>query len=92
VVWHDAADRLEGFQICYDFGRGEHALTWWPGSGFTHAAIDSGEGAGGSQKLTPILVHDGAVPWAELTTRFADCSALEPALRDLVTARLAARG
>lgn len=93
VVWHDAENRLEGFQLCYDFGHGEHALTWRPGAGFAHAAIDSGEAHGGSHKLTPVLVPDGAVPWSELRTRFAERSAdLEPALRDLVAQRLAARG
>ncbi len=92
VVWHDAADRLEGFQICYDFGRGEHALTWRPGAGFAHSFVDDGDTFDGGAKLTPILVPDGAVPWAELTKRFAERSGtLEPALRELVSARLAAK-
>ena len=92
VVWHDAADRMEGFQICYDFGRGEHALTWRPDSGFAHSAVDTGDDFQGGAKLTPILVPDGAVPWAELAARFAERSdTLEPPLRELVTARLAAK-
>jgi hypothetical protein len=42
--------------------------------------------------VTPILVPDGGVPWADLTQRFAECStSLEPALREQVTTRLNAR-
>ena len=93
VVWHDAADRLEGFQFCYDFGQGEHALTWRPGVGFAHSLVDTGddlEQAGGKQ--TPILLPDGAVPWAALGAKFAERSAtLEPELRQLISDRLAAR-
>lgn len=92
IVWHDAAGGLEGFQLCYDFGRGEHALTWRPGAGFAHNAVDSGDVRGGGYKLTPILIPDGVVPWAELVARFAERSGtLEPQLRELVTTRLAAR-
>ncbi|MEY2878560.1 MAG: hypothetical protein RLZZ15_940 [Verrucomicrobiota bacterium] len=43
VVWHDAAGAVSGFQICYDFGTGEHALTWRSGQGFEHAEVDSGD-------------------------------------------------
>ena len=93
IVWHDATDRVEGFQLCYDFGRGEHALTWRPGVGFAHSAVDSGDIRGGGHKLTPILVPVGAVPWSEIATRFAERSAsLDSELRDWVAGRLAARG
>lgn len=92
VVWQDQADRVEGFQICYNLGRGEHALTWRPGLGFVHSVVDDGDQREGGGKLTPILVPDGAVPWVELTARFAERgTTLEPALRELVGTRLAAR-
>lgn len=91
IVWYDAAGAVEGWQICYDLGSGEHALTWRTAVGFAHNAVDSGS-TGPFSNLTPILVPDGSVPWADLTQRFAGCSAsLEPALRDQVTARLNAR-
>jgi len=88
IVWYDAGGAIDGFQLCYNFGRGEHALTWRRASGFAHNAVDSGSG-GPFSNLTPILIPDGSVPWAELKARFDACSAtLEPALRDLVVARL----
>lgn len=91
VVWFDAQDAIEGYQICYDFGNGEHALTWRPGSGFSHSGVDDGEGAMFA-KMTPILVPDGAVPWCAVAERFAKTSGmLEPRLRELVGGTLAAR-
>jgi hypothetical protein len=93
VVWQDAAGALEGFQLCYDLGRGEHALTWRPGAGFVHSAVDSGDNfEGAAVKQTPILVPDGAVPWRELAARFAERSGtIEAQLRELVSTRLAAK-
>ena len=91
VVWLDARDAVEGYQICYDFGRGEHALTWRPRSGFVHSGVDDGESAMFS-KMTPILVPDGAVPWGLLEQKFAEkAGLLEPHLRELVSGTLAAR-
>jgi hypothetical protein len=85
VVWFDAAERIDGFQLCYDLGRGQHALTWRVGSGFAHNAIDTGT-ASPFKNCTPILVANGVVPWSELRALFAARSGtLEPALRDFVT-------
>lgn len=91
VVWESAAGACEGFQVCYDLGRGEHALTWRPGTGFAHHAVDTGDDSPLSNQ-TPILIHDGAVPWAEIGKLFGERgSGLESGLRDLVGSRLAAR-
>ena len=88
IVWYSAAGAVDGFQICYDFGGGERALTWWPTVGFSHRAVDSGS-ANPFSNQTPILVADGSVPWAEVTKRFEECGAsLEPVLRDFVGQRL----
>ncbi len=91
VVWYDASGAVTGFQLCYGEPAGERALTWRPGGGFAHFAVDTGD-ASPLKNETPVLVADGAVPWAELEARFrAEGVRLEPALRDLVTTRLAAR-
>jgi len=91
VVWQDATGACEGFQICYDLGRGERALTWRPGAGFAHNAVDGGD-ASPLSNLTPILVAVGEVPWGEIEKRFGECAAgLEAGLREMVGARLAAR-
>ncbi len=91
VVWQDAAGALTGFQICYDLGHGEHALTWRTDGSFVHDAVDEGDDSPFKNK-TPILVSDGAVPWAELTKRFEACSgSLEPALREFIHERMVAK-
>ena len=91
IVWYDAADAVEGFQICYNFGSGEHALTWRPAAGFAHNAVDTGS-RGVFSNLTPILVPDGSVPWEDVTKQFEGCAtSLEPALREFVGQRLAAK-
>jgi hypothetical protein len=93
VVWNSPMGEVEGFQMCYDLGQGERALTWKPKVGFVHNAVDTGENpAGSGGKLTPILVRDGEVPWERLVARFAERgAALEEGLRELVAERLAAR-
>ncbi len=89
VVWYAADDAVLGFQICYRTVRGEFALTWRAGVGFAHDAVDEGD-TGPIKNQTPILVPDGRAPWAMLAQKFSERSgALEPALRDLVTAALA---
>ena len=91
VVWYGTDGAVEGFQLCYDFGSGEHALTWRPTVGFAHSTVDSGSDGPFSNR-TPILVPDGAVPWAELARRFTGSSAtLEPSLRELVGNQLQAQ-
>lgn len=88
VVWLDAADRITGFQICYDFGRGEHALTWRAEGGFMHDAVDAGDETP-LKNLSPILVPEGSAPWPRLLETFRERSAkLEPVLREFVESRL----
>lgn len=91
VVWLDAGNGISGFQLCYDLGRGEHALTWRPGVGFAHHEVDQGD-ATPLKNEAPLLVPDGGVPWADLTRLFeARSGGLEPRLRELVRGKLMAR-
>lgn len=90
IVWLDAADAISGFQICYDFGSGDHAFTWREGAGWSHDLIDTGD-ASPLKNQTPILLPDGAVPWLDLRRVFEQRAAtLEPRLRDFVRQRLGA--
>lgn len=89
VVWYESAGDVSGFLVCYDFGHGEHALTWRRTGGFSHHAVDTGSNTPFS-KMTPILVADGAVPWSEITRTFETRGAsLEPKLRELIREALA---
>lgn len=91
VVWLERDGSVNGFQLCYDLGKGEHALTWRFGSGFAHSSIDSGDDSPFAN-LTPVLSPDPHVPWAEVARLFELRSAtLESPLRRLIHDQLAER-
>ncbi|MBI4624167.1 MAG: hypothetical protein HY736_13250 [Verrucomicrobia bacterium] len=92
VVWLDGSGKVTGFQLCYDFGQGEQALTWREGTGFAHSNVDAGDETP-LKNRTPILVPpEGGVPWSRLEREFdARSESLEPALRQLVHRSLAGR-
>jgi hypothetical protein len=85
VVWFDPSDNVTGFQLCYDFGNGEHALTWRPNSGFTHSMVDTGDYSPFKNSSPVLQSSDEDVPWAEIGRAFDERSELlEPDLRQLV--------
>jgi hypothetical protein len=92
IVWLDGAGAPVGFQLCYDKGRTEHALTWEPSTGLVHSAVDDGEfDIGLRHKATPVLAPDGALDLAGLARRFVAASDALPAdIVQFVTARLRA--
>jgi len=79
VVWVDEAGVPMQFQFCYDKGSGERALTWNADSGFSHMAVDDGEGMGGmGYKASPILVADGSLDRARVMQIFLESSSCMP--------------
>ena len=52
---YQPADRIIGFQLCYDKDGTERAVTWHEASGYTHSRVDTGE-TGSKSKRTPVLV------------------------------------
>ena len=88
VVWLNPREQLTGFQLCYDRGGTERALTWRAIGGFAHDTVDQGN-ASALKNCTPILRPDGVIPWQRLIQLFDQCSAnLEPELRAFVLAKL----
>lgn len=89
VVWYRENGAIDGFQICYPGSdQRERALTWREGAGFSHAAVDAGDERP-DKNLTPVLVADGAVPWAALIADFDTRSReLEAPLREFVMRHL----
>jgi hypothetical protein len=59
IVWYSDDRKLQGFQLCYDKSRREHAITWTREHGFKHNRVDDGEKRAGGPKATPVLVADG---------------------------------
>jgi hypothetical protein len=79
IVWSERSGRPNAFQLCYDAGHSERALTWSLERGFTQASVDDGERVGGKYKATRILVGDGPFAVKEVSDRFAEASAGIPA-------------
>ena len=57
-VWYDDDDNVIQFQLCYDKGPGEQALTWREGEGKVHHGVDDGESGVYRMKSTPVIVAD----------------------------------
>ncbi|MEI6861234.1 MAG: hypothetical protein WCL04_03185 [Verrucomicrobiota bacterium] len=90
VVWYDTAGAISGFQLCYVLVEDEFALTWRRDAGLSHNRVDGEDPSTRGQ--TPLLVAACDVPWEEIEMRFqAESAELEPAVRELVAARLATR-
>lgn len=58
IVWEYRAGGIAGFQLCYDNGGDQRALSWFPDGGLRHCAVDTGESRPGKPKGVPILVCD----------------------------------
>lgn len=70
VVWLDKEDEVEGFQLCYDKSKNQHALTWHRESGYMHNRVDEGDDKPGKPKGIPILVADGNFAYDKIAEMF----------------------
>ena len=70
IVWYHPEKTLQGFQLCYDRGHEERALTWRAGEGYSHKRVDDGD-VTGRVKMTPVLVPNGVLDSEEIAERFA---------------------
>ena len=89
IIWYAPDQRVHGFQLCYDKGEQERALTWIRGQGFQHSRVDSGE-ALPTENRAPVLVPGGTFPTALVRDEFLRRSVhLSPELRRLILSKLA---
>ena len=87
IVWYDA-DAIAGFQLCYDLGSNEHALTWRANGGYDHDRVDEGE-TPFRAKRTPILLKDGAFEKDRIAEEFDRRSKeMDQAIARLVYAKI----
>ena len=71
TVWFDEAERIVGFQICYDKLENPRAFTWWQKTGYHHHKIDDGERLETTaRKGIPILILDGPFNKKKIATLF----------------------
>jgi hypothetical protein len=85
IVWYEKdGTEVTGFQLCYDRGYKERALTWRRGEGFNHERIDDGE-LPGRMKMTPVLVPDGVFDHTSIAERFRRSSGqIDPEIQEFV--------
>lgn len=78
IVWVDEADRILGFQLCYDRRRSHRAISWFAEKGYMHHRVDSGEKRPGRPKSTPLMAVDGPFPRNQVADAFRQRGACLP--------------
>lgn len=92
-VWYDNNDEILQFQICYDKGQGERALTWHREKGLLHHAVDDGESRTFRMKGTPILLGESEYDAGEILTKFQDLAGeMEYALVNFIVEKIQPEG
>lgn len=87
-VWYGEDGEISSFQLSYDKGRNERALTWTRKGGFRHTGVDSGEDSP-IDSMSPILVADGLFDSAAEAERFhAESGEIDPQVSRFVYSRL----
>jgi hypothetical protein len=89
-VWEDRAGAPIAFQLCYERGAAEGAISWSVVEGFGHACVDGGRNVGMRSPMSPLLRPDGIPPYFRIYNRLADAAELDPTLRAFVLERLRA--
>ncbi|NKB36568.1 MAG: hypothetical protein GKR93_05265 [Gammaproteobacteria bacterium] len=69
-LWYDDKGNIVQFQICYDKGPEEKALTWNHEKGLMHHQVDDGENRSFRMKGTPIMVNTSDFDSGEIITKF----------------------
>ena len=90
IVWFDEEkESIVGFQLAYDQGGLEHALTWKSRTGFQHEKVDDGERRPGKYKAAPILLPDGDFCASAIANLFQENAArIDAAISGFVHAKL----
>ncbi len=88
IVWYSESGGIIGFQLCYNRGPEERALTWFEKKGFSHNRVDDGESKN-RHKMTPILVRDGVLDKEGLLKSFdAESAGVDTAVADIVRRKI----
>ena len=88
-LWYDEEDTIIQFQICYDKGPEEQALTWHHEKGLMHHQVDDGENRSFRMKSTPIMVTSSEFDTSKISSKFQALAAeLEYGIVSFVLSRL----
>jgi len=78
IIWLSDDQSFSGFELCYDKQRNEHSIAWSKPRGFTHMAVDDGEGRPGKYKGSPVLTADGKFEAKRIYSTFLKASTALP--------------
>ena len=71
-IWYDDDDSIIQFQLCYDKGPAEKALTWHHERGIMHHAVDDGENRTFRMKGSPIMINDDEFDTEDILSKFRE--------------------
>jgi len=77
IVWLDERSGVASFQLCYDRGHSERALTWTLANGLRHDSVDDGESSA-LKNQTPLYREGGPFNREEILGHFRAASSLLP--------------
>lgn len=87
-IWYGPDKKISSFQLTYDKGHKERAVTWKRGGSITHTGVDDGED-NPMASMTPLLESDGVFDNIAVAEQFKDAAReIEPKLADFVYTRL----
>ena len=72
-VWYGTGGTISSFQLTYDKGHQERAVTWTPRGGCTHTGVDDGEEDPMASR-TPLLETDGEFDNTTVARQFRKAS------------------
>ncbi len=85
IVWYNAEQVPVGFQLCYDKGRSERAMTWRRPDTYSHMSVDDGEARPFRYKAAPSMMEDEHFEPTEVAALFEkESGQLPPDLAVLV--------
>ena len=89
-LWYDDDDNIIQFQICYDKGPDEQALTWHHEKGLMHHKVDDGENRSFRMKGTPIMISNSNFNTNEIIPKFEQLAGdLEYSIVNFILTQLA---
>lgn len=74
IVWLEEGGAPAGFQLCYDKGRRERALTRKSDGSVSHAYVDDGENRNSGYKEIPVLVEGASFDAERVERLFVEAS------------------
>jgi hypothetical protein len=84
IVWFEEEEPV-GFQLCYNIGKDEHAVTWFKDKSYSHAKVDEGEEVFRLYKSSPVLTANGAFDPLAVAEKFKESSKeIDTKIADLV--------